>query len=133
MEEKNIYSKKVNQGGWNRNTDLGCDVKTILRSDRIMKTGKSYRGVLCRDSDGIIDDFLCRDSHYTFIETLPSTDGKRNPRVFEGEYLTITRRDDGSYRLNFKPIKVGANFSVDSYAIGVCNELREALSGLVER
>ena len=30
---------------------------------------------------------------------------KRNPRVFNGEYITVTRRDDGSLRPNFKPIK----------------------------
>ena len=38
--------------GWHTNTDLGCDVKTILRSDRKMKVGKEYQGVLRRDSEG---------------------------------------------------------------------------------
>jgi hypothetical protein len=118
--------------GWNRNTELGCDLKTILNSDVRMKTGREYRGVLCLDSDAIVDDYYCRDAHYTFIETLSPTACKRNPRLFDGEYITVTRRDDGSLRPNFKPIKMDRSFSVDAYAIKVCNELRQALKGLVE-
>ena len=57
--------------GWNPNTELGCEVKTILRSDRKMKVGKEYQGVLRRDTDADVDEFLCRDAHYTFIETVP--------------------------------------------------------------
>ena len=116
--------------GWNRNTALCVDLKTILRNDRTMKHGKDYTGVLKRDV--LCEDFHY-DEHYTFVETLPSTDGKRNPRVFDGEYLSITRRDNGTYRLNFKHVVVGKDFNVDGFAIGVCNELRQALTGLVER
>ena len=116
--------------GWNRNTALCVDLKTILRGERVMKSGKGYTGVLKRDV--LCEDFHY-DEHYTFVETLPSTDGKRNPRVFEGKYITITCRDDGTYRLNFKRVVVGKNFDVDGFAIGVCNELRQALKGLVEK
>ena len=122
----------TNHEGWNRNTELGCDVKTILRSDRKMKVGKTYRGVLTRDYDRVVDDILYLDAHYTFVETLPSTNGKRNPRLFEGRYITITRREDGSLNLNFKSLKVEDGFSVDGYALGVMGELRQALGGLVE-
>ena len=52
--------------------------------------------------------------------------------MFEGEYITVTRRDDGTYRPNFKPMRTGPGFSVDGYALAVCNELRQALKGLVE-
>ena len=58
---------------------------------------------------------------------------KRNPRVFNGEYITVTRRDDGSLRPNFKPIKTGKDFYVVRYAMAVSNELLWALDGLVER
>ena len=132
MEAKNIHSKKTNLNGWHTNTDLGCDVKTILRSDRKMKVGKSYLGVLRLDSDAIVEDFLCRDPHYTFIETLPQSAGKRNPHVFDGQYITVTRRDDGSLRLNFKELKTDAGFKVERFALGVYNELCIALEGLIE-
>ena len=79
-------------------------------------------GVLRRDSEAVIDEFLCRDAHYTFVETLPQTE-KRNPQVFVGKYITITRRDDGSYRPNFRPVDVVAGFNIGRYAAGVANEL----------
>ena len=125
-------NKTANYKGWHTNTDLGCDVKTILRSDRSMKVGKEYQGVLRRDQDASIDDFRCRDAHYTFVETLPQKDGKRNPHVFRGKYITVTRREDGTLRPNFRPMKVGKDFSTYRYALGVFNELMWALEGLVE-
>ena len=117
--------------GWHRNTELSVDLKTILRSDVRMKTGKAYQGVLRRDSDAEIEDFRCHDAHFTFTETQPWTT-KRNPRLFNGKYISITRRSDGSLRPNFKPLKMGDDFSLERYALGVYNELCIALGGLVE-
>ena len=132
INSKNNHSKNADLKGWHRNTDLAVDLKTILRSDRTMKTGKDYQGVLRRDSDAEIEDFRCRDAHYTFVETMPWTE-KRNPRVFRGKYITVTRRDDGTLRLNFRPQKMDRGFNVVLYALGVSNELMWALEGLVER
>ena len=123
--------KKNNEKVWHTNTDLGCDLKTILRSDRRMKQGKDYQGVLRLDDEGTIDEYLSRDPHYTFVETRPWT-SKRNPRVFNGKFISITRRDDGSLRLNFKPMPTGSHFSLERYAFGVYLELHKALEGLVE-
>ena len=132
---KKVFNANETAGrnGWHTNTDLGCDVKTLLRSDMRMKVGKDYQGVLKLDSEGIADEFLCRDPHYTFIETVPSTAGKRNPHVFDGKYITVTRRDDGSLRLNFKELKMGAGFKVERYALGVYNEICIAIGGLIEK
>lgn len=130
MEAKNI-KKKTNPGGWHTNTDLSCDVKTILRSDRKMKVGKEYLGVFRLDSEPIADEFLYRDPHYTFTETLP-WNMKRNPRLFNGKYISVTRRSDGSLRLNFKELKTDDRFKVERYALGVYNEICMALEGLIE-
>ena len=114
-------SKKSNKPRyWNHNTDLCVDLKTHLRIDRIATIGKDYQGVLTRD----------RVEHYTFIETL-STAGKRNPRVFDGSYITITRRDDGSLRFNFKAVTIGPGFNEYNYAIGVYAEVLRALQSLL--
>ena len=133
MEATNKNTINANLEGWNPNTDLGCDLKTILRSDRRVQTSKDYQGVLRRDSDADVDEFLCRDAHYTFIETVPQKSCKRNPRVFDGQYLTITRRSDGSPWPNFKPMKTGKGFSLERYTFGVYLELYNALKGLVEK
>ena len=132
------HSTDAEDQSWHRNTDLAVDLKTLLRSDRTMKTGKEktgkdYQGVLRRDQDADIDEFRCRDAHYTFIETVTQALRKRNPHVFKGEYITVTRRDDGSLHPNFKPLKMDKDFSVERYALGVCNELMWALEGLIEK
>ena len=57
---------------------------------------------------------------------------RRNPHVFSGRYITLTRREDGSLRANFRPLKIDKDFSVERFALGVYNELCMALGGLVE-
>ena len=43
------------------NTDLCMDVKTLLRTDRVTRIGKNYRGVLMRDGeDHYIRDIVSR-------------------------------------------------------------------------
>ena len=126
--KSNNFSRTADREGWNRNTDFCVDVKTLLRSDKCAKIGKSYQGVLRRDM--VCEDFHYED-HYTFVETRFSVTSKRNPRVYEGRYVTVTRWDDGSLHPNLRPVRMDSGFSVDAYAIGVCNELRKALSGLV--
>lgn len=117
---------------WHRDTEFACDLKTILSSDVRMKTGREYRGVLKRDSDTMVDEFLYRDAHYTFIETLPPTASRKNPRLFDGKHITLTRWTDGSIRLYFKKMRTNTDFSIDGYAFEVANEIRQALKGLVE-
>ena len=107
--------------GWNINTDLCMDVKTFLRTDRITQLSKDYAGVLRRDGD----------VHYSFTETMPWS-MKRNPYVFRGKYISITRKDDGSLRPNFRPVRMGAGFNVNHYAFEVYRELQKGLNGLVE-
>ena len=113
---------------WNTNTALCVDLKTLLRSDLAMKAGKEYQGVLRRDVD--LDEFRY-DEHYTFVETMPWL-SKRNPRVFSGRYINVTRRPDGSLRLNFRPLKMDKHFCIERYALAVYNEIYMALYGLVE-
>ena len=121
-------NKKSNLSSWHHNTHLGVNVKTVLNNDRVMKVGKSYQGVLKRDVE--IDEFHW-DEHFTFVETLPWS-MKRNPRVYNGKFISVTRQDDGSLRPNFKPLKIGEDFSLERYALGVYNELCIALGGLIE-
>ena len=115
--------EKNKEQGLNRNTHLCVDVKTLLRMERMAKLNKPYSGVLTRDSE----------EHFTFVEIATPTNGKRNPHVFNGQYVTITRKDDGSYRPNLKQMpEFGANLSVDNYAFELYRELRQGLKGLIE-
>lgn len=104
------------------NTELAVDLKLLTHQPGRMPEGAYFNGVLRRDGE----------QHFTFIQTLPPTAGKRNPHVYEGRYITVTRREDGSLRLNFRNLETGKGFRVERYALGVCNELCMALGGLIE-
>ena len=129
MKQTIIITECPEQQGWNKNTELCMDVKTYLRSDTRLKAGKNYQGVLRRDVE--IGEFKYNE-RLTFIETVNQKRVKRNPHVYEGRYITVTRRDDGSYRPNFRPIPRDEDFSLERYAAAVANELMWALEGLVE-
>lgn len=123
------YRKRKAKGdGWHANTHPCAYIKTLLRSDRQAREGKNYQGMLRRD---VTCEEFRYDEHFTFIETAAETYGKRNPHVFVGKYVTITRRDDGSLHLNFRNVAMDRRFNVRKYAAGVAAELRQALSGLV--
>lgn len=105
------------QSGWFFNTELCSDIKTYLCFDRIAKIGKVYKGLLRRDSD----------DHFSFFECRCSASANaiiRNPHVFEGKYINVTRRlMDGHIRFNFKEVDFGGRFNPMSFAIGVMKEI----------
>ncbi|MBQ7181023.1 MAG: hypothetical protein IJR87_07005 [Bacteroidaceae bacterium] len=103
----------------------------MLQDNALMVPGKNYPGLLRRDIPS--DEFGFDDSHFTFIESVAPTAERRNVHVFKGSHITCSKRLDGSLRLNFKGLKLDADFSVDGYALEVANEIRQALTGLVER
>ena len=53
--------------------------------------------------------------------------------VYRGQYITVTRRDDGTYRPNLKPIVIGDGFDIDRFATDVANELLWSVGGLIEK
>ena len=114
----------ADNSGWFRNTDLCSDIKTYLFFDRIAKIGKVYKGLLRRDSD----------EHFSFFECRPSANAIiRNPHVFEGKYINVTRRmKDGHIRFNFKEVDFGGRFNPMSFAIGVMKEIIMAFKCLGE-
>ena len=126
-KEKAAAEKKTSaedQSGWFRNTELCSDIKTYLCFDRIAKIGKVYKGLLRRDSD----------DHFSFFERRPSANAIiRNPHVFEGKYINVTRRlKDGHIRFNFKEVDFGGRFNPMSFAIGVMKEIIMAFKCLGE-
>ena len=103
-------------------TEPCCQLKLLTREPGRLPVGAYLFGTIVHD----------RESHFTFEETPLQAAGKRNPRVFNGQFITITRWDDGSYHPNFKAMKMDKGFSSGSYAIGVYFELIEALKSLIE-
>lgn len=53
---------------------------------------------------------------------------ERNPHIFEGKYINMVRRKDGTMKFNFKNVDTCAKgFNADNYAFRVYTELSDAL------
>lgn len=98
---------------------LGIDLWTRLRTDPQPRLGKPYHGRL-----------VVRDTDYAlFTEDPPAKPQRRNPRIFDGRYVTLTRREgDGHLRLNFKELPFPPGLDDEAYAHGVGQEVKEALA-----
>ena len=113
-----------------KNTILCCNLKTKLQNDALMKPGKEYKGILKRVL--LNENYFFDNEYYEFLETVSPMVERRNPHVFIGKFITITKRTDGGLRLNFRPMMIGPDFSVDSYVVGVALELHQAIDNLIE-
>ena len=113
------------------NTELCIDLKTKLQNEVIMKPGIDYPGILRRDISS--DESGFDECYYTFTEvSFRSSANRRNIHLFEGQHITCTKCIGGKVRLNFKKLNQNVDFNVDSYALEVANEIRQALTGLIE-
>lgn len=102
-------------------TELNVDLKLLTQKPGRMPEGKCLEGILAHD----------KEDRYVFTEMPLQAARRRNPQVFNGRYITVTQRRNGTYRVNMKPVEIGGGFDVDGYALGVCNELLLALGCLV--
>lgn len=109
----------------NNNTHLCVNVKTKLVNDKQMVKGKAYRGTL--KYDVTIDDFLY-DENFTFTEIPPSTNGKRNPIIYEGACVNVHQRADGSLYTTFKKPR----FTVDYTFQDFCRKASEELMVVID-
>lgn len=114
-----------------KNVELCVDLKTFLQNDVLLKPGKNYYGILRREVPS--EEFGPDDGRYTFIQTVSTTASKRNPHVYSCELFTLTLSEDGSLRINVKPIKLDADFDIDAFRLRFFDKISEALLGLVER
>ncbi len=128
MKQQAEQAMKLKAHGRLVNTELCVNVKTLLCHDAALKPGKEYLGLLRKDVES--DEYLY-DQHLTFIEVERPDREKRNPRVFTGKYITITRWEDGSFRANLKPVVITDGFDIVGYSTAVANELMWSLESLI--
>ena len=99
-----------------KNTNLCVDLKTVMQSDAILIEGQCYNGILTRDGE----------SHFRFEEATRKGRPPRNPKLFDGKYVSMVRMQNGRYQLHLKPMDT-ADFDRDSFAFGVYSEITNAL------
>ena len=74
-------------------------------------------------------DYVFDDEHFTFTEIEDITRVKHNPKVFEGRYISLTLRDDGTLRPNFKMLATLA----DPAAVAVKGDVLKYLPRCTEQ
>ena len=109
----------------NNNTHLCVNVKTRLVSDKIMVPGKTYRCTVKRDV--VCEEYLYEE-HLTVTEIPPSTNGKRNPKIYEGKCVNVHQRADGSLYPTLKQPR----FTVDYTFQDFCREASEELMAVID-
>lgn len=98
-----------------KNTNLCVDLKTVLQDDALLQEGKCYNGVLTRDGE----------DHFRFEESIRKGSAPRNPKLFDGKYLSMVRMQNGKYQLHLKTMD--ENLDREKFAFGVYSEITNAL------
>ena len=97
------------------NTELGVDLKLVTQKQGRMELGEYLDGMITRDGD----------DHFTFVEnaTEQRKAERRNPSIYEGQWINVKRRADGTVYPTFKRTKgIGAG-KLGDYAVNTTCEL----------
>lgn len=68
-------------------TTLAC----LLQESAEMKPNKCLTGILSQTSEG-----------FRFEETIRKGRAPRNPKLYDGKFISMVRRQDGRYQIHFK-------------------------------
>lgn len=97
------------------NTELDVDLKLVTQKQGRMELGEYLDGMITRDGD----------DHFTFVEnaTEQRKAERRNPSIYEGQWINVKRRADGTVYPTFKRTKgIGAG-KLGDYAVNTTCEL----------
>lgn len=111
-------------------TELGVDVKFLTYKPGRLPIGETLAGLVNRDSDTHI---TITESAATDLSKVPQ---KRNPKPYDGVFLSYTQHDDNTYRLNFKDFEIGPTLTMKELrkmANSIRKEIIYGYPGLVEK
>lgn len=97
------------------NTELDVDLKLVTQKQGRMELGEYLDGMITRDGE----------DHFTFVEnaTEQRKTERRNPSIYEGQWINVKRRADGTVYPTFKRTKsIGAG-KLGDYAVNTTCEL----------
>ena len=75
-----------------KNTNLCVDLKTVMQNDVLLVEGQCYTGVLTRDSK----------DHFLFEEAVRKGRAPRNPKLFDGKFISMVRMQNGRDQCHLK-------------------------------
>ena len=113
MDESSSKKEK----GFYPNTELGIDLKLITRKPGRMAVGEYLDGAITHDGE----------DHFTFVQNDSEKKKKvvqRNPHVYEGTYINVNRKKDGTLYPTFNRPQFSERFTFQDFCQGAADELR---------
>ena len=101
-----------------KNTNLCVDLKTVMQNDTLLVEGQCYTGVLTRDSK----------DHFLFEEAVRKGRAPRNPKLFDGKFISMVRMQNGRYQCHLKTFYPSKDLDRKELAFKVYSELLNAFS-----
>jgi hypothetical protein len=111
-------SSSKTEKGFYPNTELGIDLKLLTRKPGRLTDGEYLDGVITHDGE----------DHFTFVqndsEKKKEKVVQRNPHVYEGTYINVNRKKDGTLYPTFNRPLFSERFTFQDFCQGAANELR---------
>ena len=115
-DNMNESSSKAEKGFY-PNTELGIDLKLITRKPGRLGIGKYLDGVITHDGE----------DHFTFVqndsEKKKDKVVQRNPHVYEGTYINVNRKKDGTLYPTFNRPQFTEKFTFQDFCLQAAKEL----------
>lgn len=112
--KKTVMSKKI----FYPNTELGIDLKLMTKEPGRMAVGEYLDGAITHDEE----------DHFTFVQNDQEKKlqkvVQRNPHVYEGKYINVNRKKDGTLYPTFNRPQFTESFTFQDFCQGAANELR---------
>ena len=114
MDESSSKKEK----GFYPNTELGIDLKLITRKPGRLGIGEYLDGAITHDGE----------DHFTFVQNDQEKKlqmvVQRNPHVYEGTYINVNRKKDGTLYPTFNRPPFSERFTFQDFCQGAADELR---------
>ena len=96
------------------------NLKTVMFGEQGLCPGNCYRGTLS----------LTEEGQYLFEEAVPiDRHGKRNPKLFQGEYISLVHMQNGRWQMHCKTLSNASKImDREAFASIVYNEILEAFT-----
>ena len=99
------------------NTELGIDLKLMTRKPGRLAVGEYLDGAITRDGEDHFS-FIQDDSCKKKVKVI-----QRNPHVYEGTYINVNRKNDGTLYPTFNRPQFTEKFTFQDFCLLAAKEL----------
>lgn len=125
-DNMNESSNKLEKGFY-PNTELGIDLKLMTRKPGRLAIGEYQDGTITRDGEEHFS-FIQDDSCKKKVKVI-----QRNPHVYEGTFININRKPDGTLYPTFNRPRYTKKFTFQDFCWEAANELRMVVSEMAKK